>query len=103
MAREDKEDLDDDEEEELRGCWTETAWTWRILYGSAYTGSGVFAVRLVEFKEGDDNDDDDKDDDDDEILLSFSTTSAFGSADMRDGCRDFELMIEPYSVSDSSL
>ena len=69
------------------------------MYGSAYTGSGVFAVRLVEFKEGDDNDDDDNDDDDDEILLSFSTISA----EMRDGCRDFELMIEPYSVSDSSL
>ena len=84
-------------------------WTWRIFCGSAYTGSGVFAAPLIELSEGDEEDDEeeDDDDDDDDILLSFSTSSGCGSccsiAETRDGWRDFELMIEPYSVSDSSL
>ena len=107
LAREDEDEDEDDEEEEVRGCWTtETVWTWRIFCGSAYTGSGVFAAPLIELNEGDDDDDDDdeEDDDDDDILLSFSTSSGCGSAaETRDGCLDFELMIDPYSVSDSSL
>ena len=79
-----------------------TAWTWRIFCGSAYTGSGVFALPLIELSEGDE-DDEDEDEDDDDILLSFSTSSTCGSAETREGWRDFELMIDPYSVSDSSL
>ena len=69
-----------------------------ILCGSAYTGSGVSAVPLNEFKDGEEDEEEEE-----EILLSLSITSTCGSVEIRDGCRDFELMIDPYSVSDSSL
>ena len=57
------------------------------------------AVPLNEFKDGEE----DEDEEEEEILLSLSITSTCGSVEIRDGCRDFELMIDPYSVSDSSL
>ena len=74
--------------------------SYRILCGSAYTGSGVSAVPLNEFKDGEEEEDEEEEE---EILLSLSITSTCGSVEIRDGCRDFELMIDPYSVSDSSL
>ena len=76
--------------------------SYRTLCGSAYTGSGVSAVPLNEFKDDDEEEEED-DDEEEEILLSLSITSTCGSVEIRDGCRDFELMIDPYSVSDSSL
>ena len=76
--------------------------SYRILCGSAYTGSGVSAVPLNEFKDGEE-DEEDEEEEEEEILLSLSITSTCGSVEIRDGCRDFELMIDPYSVSDSSL
>ena len=74
--------------------------SYRTLCGSAYTGSGVSAVPLNEFKDGEEDEDEEEEE---EILLSLSITSTCGSVEIRDGCRDFELMIDPYSVSDSSL
>ena len=75
--------------------------SYRILCGSAYTGSGVLAVPLNEFKDGEE--DEEEEEEEEEILLSLSITSTCGSVEIRDGCRDFELMIDAYSVSDSSL
>ena len=72
------------------------------MCGSAYTGSGVSAVPLNEFKDGEE-DEEEEDEEEEEILLSLSITSTCGSVEIRDGCRDLELMIDPYSVSDSSL
>ena len=72
--------------------------SYRTLCGSAYTGSGVSAVPLNEFKDGEEDEEEEE-----EILLSLSITSTCGSVEIRDGCRDLELMIDPYSVSDSSL
>ena len=75
--------------------------SYRTLCGSAYTGSGVSAVPLNEFKDGEE--DEEEEEEEEEILLSLSITSTCGSVEIRDGCRDLELMIDPYSVSDSSL
>ena len=48
--------------------------SYRILCGSAYTGSGVLAVPLNEFKDGEEGEDEEEEEEE-EILLSLSITS----------------------------
>ena len=68
------DDDDDDEDEEERGCRTLMVCSYLILCGSAYTGSGVLAVPLNEFKDGEE-DEEEEEEEDEEILLSLSITS----------------------------